>query len=378
MSDRRWIVVATRTSWDEPPRIRHQVARGLASYYSVLYVHFPAAWRPKYGTRLCDCEPGIRVWSPSNWLTVSDRFVAHCPVLQYPERQRLSSQFERLTKSFGQPPVALINFDHRHLWVQNRRIFPRIVYICNDDFPGQLRAAGYVRMAEWTQKQIFAAVAASDVSLATSPYIAENVLCAETSRLFFPGHDLPTSESRRVFPYRSGERIRVGFMGYIDHRIGGEWVARVTQQPDMEYHMIGPIADSRLKASLTSSGVVLHNALTGEGLLEWLKTMDVLTIPYVVSPNLARAMTPNKVYAYFAAGKPTVLSHLLTVPQSVVSHVYRAANADEFVAQIRLARSEDNLRTSTERLQIAAANTWSERIKELCRIIDGESTGKVN
>ena len=371
-----WIVIATATAWSELPRLRHQVTRALSRYYRVLYIHFSYEWRRKHTTHYTCVEPNITVWCPSNILTVPEPIAARVPLVGVAEELFFKLSVQRVLKRMKIKPIAVINFDHRHHWIQDHRLFPRAIYICNDDFSGLARRAGNPRVAMRRAKQMRSAAQRSDVSLATSEHIARILEVGEKARVFYPGHDLPVPDAPRLDDEHSSGCIKVGYMGYIDSRLNVAWIRTAAARCDIEFHVIGPISSTEVHAALLSSNVKVHSPLTGKPLLEWLQGMDVLTIPFDLEQELAPAFAIlNKTFFYLAAGKPIVVSDLRGFVELGPDIVYRAGTAEEFVNQIRRARWTDDTDKVSRRLHIAREHTWEKRIKIICDLIGPGTAG---
>ncbi len=367
MSMPDWVVVATMTPWDEPPRLRHQITRALSRYYRILYIEFPTNWRRKYAERWSQPEPQITVWRPSSWFHLPWRLTAqNWPALQF-EIFYLRTSLQRWLKSTGVKPLALVSFDYRHAWLMDHRLFPKTIYICNDDFT---LFAPTPRLASLVQRQMQETANSADVCLVTSEFYLQILGAGSKARVFVPGHDLPLAIEPRVRPYRVGDCIKVGYMGYIDRKLGLGYIKRVAREHDMEFHMIGPVTDPSLQERLTSLGVYLYSPQTGEPLLKWLLEMDVLIMPYDLPERWSKGVsTPNKTFAYFAAGKPIIVSSLPNFLDWGEYNVYHAGTPDEFVTQIRRARSEDSPDKARSRIELAREYSWDKRITILVDLI---------
>ncbi|MCY2987504.1 MAG: glycosyltransferase [Planctomycetota bacterium] len=363
-----WVVVATQTPWDEIPRLRHQVTRALARDHRVLYITFPTSWRVKYLASRIQAEPNITVWRPSNLPALPARVIATFPLARRLEamllRRSLLGQLTRLSS----PPIGMVNFDHRHLWLHDHQLFPRSVYVCNDDHSIFAPTPFLVR---WCLQQMRAAARAADGCLAVSAHIAERLEVGAKTQVFVPGHDLRLCEAPSLRTRTQGERIRLGFMGSIDHRLQLAWLQQAAAEPDLEVHLIGPIANQQVRTQLQSIPALhVHAPLTGEALLRWLLEMDVLTMPYTLEIAWSEtAAVPNKLPSYFASGRPVVVSDLPNLADWVRSNAYIARNSTEFMEQIRRAVCEDDIHKTMSRISIAKEFTWAKQIEPLLRLL---------
>ena len=369
----KWVVVATPTAWSELPRLRHQVTRALSRHYRVLYIHFDYEWRHKHRSSFDNVEPNIAVWRPVNYFTTPERVDAGLPFLCSLEMRVLRASLQRLLSNRRIRPIAVVNFDYRHHWIQHRRLFPRAIYICNDDFPGLVRRAGKECLARRIAQQMRNAARHADVCLAVSEHIARILDVGDKAKVFQPGHDFSVPKTLPADTPKRPDCTKVGYMGSIDNRLNLEWIRHAASQPGIEWHMIGPVKPPETGAALASYNVQLHSPLTGQALLEWLQAVDVLTIPFDLPPDLAPAFAnPNKTFFYLAAGKPIVVPDLpgfldLGMGSDII---YRADSAEEFVAQIRRAHMEDDAAKTSRRLEIAREHTWENRIRILCDLLE--------
>jgi glycosyltransferase involved in cell wall biosynthesis len=95
---------------------------------------------------------------------------------------------------------------------------------------------------------------------------------------------------------------------------------------------------------------------------------DVALIPYTAN-EYTRSVFPLKVYEYLAAGKPVVAAGVPSVAR-LHPHVRLAESPEAFVAAVEEALAAPG--DATERIAVAAANTWEHRAMALLRLIDGE------
>jgi teichuronic acid biosynthesis glycosyltransferase TuaH len=140
-------------------------------------------------------------------------------------------------------------------------------------------------------------------------------------------------------------------------------------RPRYEFVLIGPALDS----SLVQSGLLaLPNVHWLErkpyaGLPGYLAWFDAATIPFVIS-ELTHAVSPVKLFEYFAGGKPVVATPMEETVQ--YPGVLAAQGAADFAARLdqalRLANDPAN-RASI--LAIAQQNTWDFRAQELLKTL---------
>jgi hypothetical protein len=371
-------VVVAATSWDEIPRMRHQVTRQLLRWFDVLYVEFfPRQAATTGGGAIRTPSDGLQVYRPVPPFRVRPRLYAVLPWVQgYVNRWFRDDIMTRVREGGPEMPV-LFTFLYHFPEIVRATPFSRKYYLCCDEFPRMWRSASRPReptysLRSWLYQRYEDSVARhSDRCLASHTRLVEKLRKANPrTRLFLHGHEF--SEGPRLRRRRaSGERIRVGFMGFITYNLVLSWLRAVTNAPDMELFLIGPIQEFD-PSCLAGGAAVLHlGALQGRELLEALVGMDVLIMPYRPEvPEVNVQTASNKFFQYVAAGRPVVISnmpHYLDMPEGVL---YRARTAEQFLEKIRQADREDREEFVRQRLDIARGNTWEIRGETLHAMLE--------
>jgi glycosyltransferase involved in cell wall biosynthesis len=163
-------------------------------------------------------------------------------------------------------------------------------------------------------------------------------------------------------------RPRIGFLGGI-----GEWVDLdllkyvSLQHPYWWLCLAGPTASAvRLGELARRPNVRLVGRISREQIASFLREMDVCLLPFKVNP-LTEAVSPLKLFEYFAAGKPVVSTPLPEVaafgPLAAV-----AGSPQEFVSAIEVALSEaDGL--AAQREAAAREHSWSVLLPRLEAVV---------
>lgn len=364
------VVLVTRTRWHEAPRIRHQVARHLSRFHRVIFVETPLTWRGRYDTEVAEVERGIYRCTLSNRATLPVKIQHYVPFVHGFVEKFLVRELERVLAGGWQKPLILFNFDYDAVAVMRSALFALKVYFCNDDFPAAVSNALSRFIVGARERKV---AASADLCLAVHNGLVDKLIrFNENSRLFLPGHDFRLSLHLRNGP-GDLEKIRVAFMGYIDSRLEYRWLARLLRQGDMELHLIGPVEKSgETEAFMALEGLRYHDSKYGDELQEFLKTMDVLVIPYKTSMKNVQAVTAsNKLFSYIAAGKPVVISDMPRYLELGEGIIYRANTGHSFAEQIRRAYREDSMQFREARRRIAEEYSWEKRGLELREIING-------
>jgi hypothetical protein len=312
----RDFIFVTHTRWDEPPRIRHQLARLIADAgHRVLF--FERADGPFFHVArgASEVEPGIL-------LTRTNRLLHHqfrvAPPLDWANglivRRQLLSQAEA---AGFRNTATVVNFAHDCPFL--RDVFPgsEVITIIHDDFEAQARLPAFGHVTRMLRQTCIA----SDRVFALS-----NVLCKRLqewvpAELFYPWSTVP---------YRRpvGDpalRDTLLFWGYIDVGIDTDAVRRISRRlaatrPDMRILMVGPTQSPSRRKHTTRHLEDLPNVIIqGAAGLEALPMERVLAalIPYRRKGDADAVELPNKLPQLLAYGLPilkTGMPHAVRSP----------------------------------------------------------------
>lgn len=364
-------VLTTRTRWSEVPRLRHQIARVLSRYLPVVFVETPIHWTTWHGTEMEEVEANIVRLRPSNRWNLPTRLKAHVRVADYMLQRKLAADIDlclrRLGKGGGR--ALLMNFNHNATRLMQSDAFCASVYICNDDWVAKAPDRWTRRAVERTERAV---AASADLCLGVSYPLQQRLMRYNPNvRLLLPAHDFELRSAPAAATQHGPELIKVSFMGELNGRLDYDWVTAAARAPGLEFHMIGPVEiPPSVVASLVSAGVHLHSPKFGAELREFLESMDVLVMPYLVKRGVLAATAPNKLFKYIAAGRPVVISDMPNFIDLGPQVIYRARTAGEFVQQIRAAAAEDDDRARSLRRAIAEEHSWERRGSELFKMLE--------
>lgn len=365
-------VVVTRTSWDEPPRIRHQVARQLLRFFNVLYVQKDYANKEDKIIKISDRHiifiPGINK-------LFSMRLYANFPAYHHIVNEQFARKIDFFLSLFETNKKILVNFEYDFYQIMKRTYYDQKIHICYDEFPKMRRTQARMnilkeRFQAWLYQRYENAVAKHAHRCLASHELLKRKLeiINSNTELFLHGHEFNGFHSTKLVS--KTKPIKVGFMGYIMYNLLVEWLFKIVKNEDMYLYLIGPIE----KFDITNFSAYKNFAhippLTGKKLFETLSDMDILIMPYDTKIPQCRIQTAsNKFFQYLSAGKPVVISDMkyyIKMPEGVI---YRAKNPDEFIAKIRQAFNEDCDDYVNLRKRIAKENTWDKRGDQLFRMI---------
>jgi hypothetical protein len=357
-------LINTITSWDEPPRARHQFTRALSKKMPVIFIsRNETGWLK------------LKIRHPEKNITVIE---PHFPI-DYRIRYRVPMineiyqwwLYSRLKKKFRDPYIINFDFTARLL----PRYFKNNVYYCNDEYTSTSRIN--IRPINWyiTQCEKYTATH-SRFCVATSDYLVEKLSRYNPNSFEIPlGVDIMFAHAGIVSDGddKSGP-IRVGLLGYISERqISIDLINQIINDDRFELVIIGPIENSFLRKMVNLERVKMTGMLTGPRLITELSRIDVGIALYNLK-HVNKGATANKLWQYISLGKPVVVSYLPNLkktafPGHSVYIIYDEKNA---LNEIVLAAKEDNDELRKARVEFASQNTWEVRVEKFFQIFKSQ------
>ena len=277
------VIITTVSNWYEVPRIRHQVARQMSRFYNVLYIETPFQWKYWYSTKIEKVEKNIIRCKLTNRFVLPSRIYRYAPFLKDYHENYLLKEIYKILNDYKKSNVILINFNYDFLQIMKQDIFQLKIYFCNDEFATRINDAK--RRTQLIEREQKVAVNA-DLCLGVSyPLVNKLKRYNNVSCLFLPGHEFNINRKKNI-RQRNKKRIKIAFAGYINNRIGFDWLQYASMQKDIEVHLIGPIENNykiKIDAYLKNNLLNLHKPKYYSELQSFLENMDVLIIPYTVS-----------------------------------------------------------------------------------------------
>lgn len=364
-------VVVTRTKWQEPPRMRHQVAYQLTRFFNVMYVQ---KLNQNNNETIEYINDRLYVYNPAVILTFSPRLIANLPIIHYLINKCFYKKINHLISQYKEIPIVLINFEFDFPEIINCSQFNMTFYVCNDEFPEMLSRYNPKDIKSKYQYTLFKhremkVAKSADMCLAAHKPLVEKLKKWNLNTEWFPaGHEFEINTESK--PLKKGPPFRTAFMGYVSDLLLTDWLKRLVQCSDMELFLIGPVEHFPQEEFTGLKNVRFIQPLFGKQLYRKLADMHVLIMPYDLQAPSVRVQTvSNKFFQYVAAGRPIVMSdmpHYISMPEGVY---YKAGNADDFVGKIRRAIREDCREYVQLRKKIAEENHWDRRGDRLYEII---------
>ena len=116
------------------------------------------------------------------------------------------------------------------------------------------------------------------------------------------------------------------------------------------------------------SNVIFAGARNISELPAYLQYFDCTIIPYRKN-ILTRSIYPLKINEYLAAGKPVVATDFSEDICSFHETAYITSTSEQFIAAIDVAINDDDAEKKQQRVDVAALNSWSERVEQFWNII---------
>ena len=353
-------LINTITSWDEPPRARHQVAQALAKNHKVVFITRNEFGVPKLTWNVIN--PNLTLIKP--YFPVDYRIRYRMPVINEIYQNWL---FRNLLHSFKKPRV--INFDHTA--TQIFKYFNDVVYYCNDDYTGISRRDNPKFIYKYhliAEKQV---AKKANFCVVTTEFLAEKLkkMNSNVFEIRLGGPSLDDYGITAIRYKKQSNTINIGFVGFIEPiNISLIIIDALVAMSNCRLTLIGPEKRDCLKHYRTRENVFLKGILKGEDLYREINKFDVAIVPYSFQGHIDR--TPNKIWQYLALGKPVVISNVHSIKQWLFPKgvIYKASTVDDFASLVLKAHEENNEHLINQRIEISKANTWDNRVADLLSI----------
>lgn len=367
---REMVVITTVSPWHEPPRIRHQVAKYLSKHFNVLYVQtFVRQFAPP--KKITDT---LIVVTVGRLIRGLDRIGLYAPGLVSIYRRNVANTVLELAKKYSFTCRGIVNFNFNFPEIFEVDFPGKKIYLCNDEFVNR-NTFSFIRKKRYTDLEQRLATRATNVLAVSYPLANRLIEFNKNTEVFLPGVDFSFVDSAIEQPKekKSGEKINVAFMGYINNRLDLEWLVQLALTNEFKIRLIGKIESAELHGRLSKfHGVIFDGPFYGTALIESLAEADVLIIPYDTSLGYLTAVTaaPNKLFIYLASGRPVVISNMTNFISLPDGFLYKASSAQDFISQIKNAALLDTVELRKARVEFARKNSWEERIKILLQHLE--------
>ena len=365
------IFLVTRTRWTELPRIRHEICWELAKFYNVFFIEAPVEFHNTNNTQLTISEIGKnikRVIVPTLY-KIPNAIKRYEVVIGILNNIYAAHQIIQFAKEKKKHSIVLINFNYDFFSLMSNDVFKGNIYFCNDDFVAQCHSVATKKIVHYLE---CLTVKRADICLSNHQLMVERMKAHnKNSHIFLQAHNFNVSTYQDISSKKSRKsaRIRAAYMGFIDTRLDHDCLKKLSEQPDIELHMIGPNNTDRAKRY--GQQTIFHGAKKGNELEALLRTMDVLLMPFNENSCMRLCSSTNKLFKYIAVGKPVVVTgmpHCISFSQGIV---YKVAHCNTmFIDTVRQAYKEDCELYQIRRAEIALENSWEKRIVFMKKIVE--------
>lgn len=354
-------LINTITNWDEPPRARHQIAQTLSKKNDVSFVSanktgWPKIKKSKEDTNLCLLTP---------YFPISYKIRYRLPIINEIYHRWL---FNNLHKEYKDHTV--LNFDYTARLIFT--YFDKVVYYCNDNFmaiskrlnPGFI-ANYHKRCEKYIAKKAQFCVVTTSIFKANLEKYNKHVY-----EIKLGGPSLRDTGITLKIPAKKTNSINVGLVGYIRlYNLSYRLINHLSAHKDIYLTFVGPVDKSFLQKLHHPDKIKLRGVLTGKDLYEEVNNFDVAIAPYN-KDKMKEGGTPNKLWIYFALGKPIVVSDLVALKnlRFPEKSLYVSKNEEEFLNLTLKAYEENSPELAKKRKVFADENSWDSRMEQFLEL----------
>ncbi|HEX6916199.1 MAG TPA: hypothetical protein VF145_13210 [Chitinophagaceae bacterium] len=352
---KNYLVYTNVTTWDEPPRARHQVTNELKADGVVYFVEKNRVGRPRVELR--KAEENVVVVTP--YFPVVHKARYRMPVINEVYHNWLLKKIGDLDLRFD----MVVNFDHTAPCIN--RYFDNVVFYCADDIVGVGNFNPFFinRYHARTERLV---AEKSKACICTSEYMGQKIGMYNRNTHVVPLGAPLINYHGTVAPAREKELPTLGLVGYLDNNMDMELLYQILDQ----FHtiFIGPVSEANRKKLARFPKAELVGPKTGAALYEALSRADVCIAPYDPA-KLNKGATPNKLWLYLTLGKPAVVTNMPNIEKWDLGEelVYRCENKD-FIANCIKAYREDSIEHVIRRQELARGNSWKHRVEKIKEI----------
>jgi len=355
-------LINTITHWEEPPRARHQVAYTLSNKYEVVFI---TANKPGF--------PKIKSYSIHNRLTILTPYfpIDHRIRYRLPVVNELYQYwlFRKIVREYKDYEV--INFDFTATRIYN--FFTNVIYYCNDNFAMISSLSNPSIIARYHKNCESIVATKAKFCVAVSSILRDNLKKFNANSFEIPLGS-PDIEEYKI-PVNSkpskNKMLKIGLMGYIrTYNISHDVLNLLLNDENLKLTLIGPVEEKFLKKIEKREKIILKGQLVGKELYEEINKFDIAIAPYLhefTTDDRIGVGTGNKIYHYFALGKPVVISYMIGLHKANLpdGFVYMANSEKEFPSLIYKAMEENSEELIKQRINFAKENTWVKRMEAL-------------
>ena len=353
---KNYLVYTTLTTWNEPPRSRHQVTNVLKKEGVVYFVERSRIGLPKI--TVTKREEGVYTITPYHPVDYRVRY--RTPLLNEWYHGWLLQQIKRLGISFE----VVFTFDHTSY--QINRFFTNVVYYCGDDFigTGNFNVLWINAFHRRIERKL---AAGAKMVVVTSEYLFERHKAFNSNTHIVP-LGAPTVDEQPHYKAPENRLPTLGIVAFLNERMPLELFDGLLKK--FKILMIGP-ADSHITARYAANtNAVFTGPKNGKALYKILEEVDVCIAPYA-EQRINKGLTPNKLWLYLALGKPSIVTDIPNIKNWNFEPgvLHKCSNA-QFGAICEKAYAENSETLFYKRIAVAKENSWQNRVHTILSLYD--------
>lgn len=352
---KNYLVYTTVTTWNEPPRARHQVTNELKEDGVVYFVERNNVGRPRIEVK--KVEDNVMVITPYFPVVYKVRY--RTPGLNEMYHNWLLKKIKQLNVDFE----MVISFDYTAPAINN--YFDNVVFYCADDNVGFGNFNPFFINNYHTKTEKLVAQRAK-ACVVTSDYMGTKIGNYNPNTHVIP-LGAPLIKFETLFSLeKKNELPTLGLVGYMDNNMDMTLLYDLLETFPMIF--IGPISDANRKKLDKYPNAQFVGPKTGRDLYECLSKADVCIAPYDVN-KLNKGATPNKLWLYLALGKPAVIVDMPNLKSWEFDEklVYKCDRSN-FIERCIQAYKDDNAQLALRRIEVAKNNSWKNRVEKIKEI----------
>jgi hypothetical protein len=350
-----YLIYASLTSWNEPPRSRHQITNELKQKGTVYFVERSKIGAPKIEIK--KVEDNVYVLTPTYPIHFRIRY--RTPILNEFYHNWLLNKLKKLSIKFD----LVITFDFTSYLINN--FSPNVIYYCGDDYIGNSDYKLFI--IDWYHKKIEKNLATgTKLCIVTSEFLLEKISLYNFNTHLVP-LGAPTVINHEVrYKESSNKEPVLGLVAYINRRMPLALLDDLLRRFKIVF--IGPTDASIQKRYLSNENAEFIGLKEGVELYTALEKVDVTIAPYD-EEKINKGVTPNKLWFYLALGKPCVVTDIPNIKNWFFEdkEVYKTKNK-YFSDTCLQSFKEDDEASFYKRIETSKRNSWAHRVENILEL----------